>query len=247
MAKIRLDKLLVELGLAPSREKAAALILAGSVLVDDTPITKAGAPVLTTAAVRLRDLPSRFVSRGGDKIDPVFERFGIVVEGRVAIDVGASTGGFTDCLLQRGAIKVFAVDVGHNQLAHKIRQDSRVEVFEGLHARDLSSINFSPRPSLAVIDVSFIGLRKILGAVIPVLARPFAVIALVKPQFELEPKFVGKGGVVREEEHQRLAVSLVEKFIIEDLGLEVRGQMPSPLKGEKSGNQEFFLVFTAVD
>lgn len=239
-SKIRIDKLLVERGLAPSRERAEAMIMAGNVLVADVPVTKPGTKVDSDAEIRVRGAASPFVSRGGSKLDPALEQFGIDVHGLTAIDVGASTGGFTDCLLKRGVLRIYAVDVGYNQLDWKIRNDPRVVVMERLNAKDLGSVVLDPRPSLAVIDVSFIGLRKVLAPVCSVLATPSTIVALVKPQFELEPSYVGKGGVVRDVEHQQLAVELVKEYA-RSLGLKMRGEAPSSLKGEKKGNQEYFL------
>jgi 23S rRNA (cytidine1920-2'-O)/16S rRNA (cytidine1409-2'-O)-methyltransferase len=238
--KQRIDRLLVERGLAPTRHRAQALILAGEVLVNDAPVEKAGAMVVGEAAIRLRSAPQRFVGRGGEKIDPLFDSFDISLEGLVALDVGASTGGFTDCMLQRGAAKVYAVDVGYNQLDHRLRSDSRVVAMERTHAKDMVPSMFDPPPCFATIDVSFIGVCKILQFVTLVLQCPAQLLILVKPQFELEREYVGKGGVVRDPKHQQLAVDLVSQEA-EKLGFAVRGSEPSPLRGEKKGNQEYFL------
>ncbi len=238
--KVRIDQLLVERGLAPSREKAQALIMAGVVLVEDSPAEKAGERFYQDCAIRLRGEVLRFVGRGGDKIDPAFTHFNVALEGVTALDVGASTGGFTDCMLQRGAIRVYAVDVGYNQLDQKLRQDPRVVVMERTHAKELRPDCFEPRPSFFTMDVSFISVRKVLPYVIPCLAPAASGLVLIKPQFELEPEFVEKGGVVRDERHQRLAIDLVSQFIA-DAGLLSAGVFASPLRGEKAGNQEYFI------
>ena len=241
MAKKRLDQLVVERKLAPSREKAQALIMCGAVLVDDVPAAKAGVQVDDQAELRLRDgaLP-KYVGRGGEKIEPALKHFGLPVQDAIALDIGASTGGFTDCLLQHGAKLVYAVDVGFNQLDYRLRQDSRVVVIEKTHALDLTPGQFDPPPTIAVIDVSFIGVRKILGAVLGATARPCEILALVKPQFELGPENVSKGGVVRDEKLQLEAVELVAACA-KDLGLFCNGSLPAGLRGKKKGNQEYFV------
>ena len=238
--KVRIDLLLVERGLVPSREKAQALIMAGAVLVEDRPAEKAGEQFFTDVAVRLRGELPRFVGRGGDKIDPAFTHFQIALQGVTALDVGASTGGFTDCMLQRGAERVYAVDVGYNQLDQKLRQDPRVVVMERTHAKDLTPERFVPLPSFFTMDVSFISVRKVLPFVLPCLLPGAMGLVLVKPQFELEPEYVEKGGVVRDEQHQRLAVELVLEFIARE-GHSSAGVFASPLRGEKAGNQEYFV------
>lgn len=238
--KLRIDQLLVERGLAPSREKAQALIMAGVVLVEDRPAEKAGERFYSDSAIRLRGEVLRFVGRGGDKIDPALTYFNVQLEGVTALDVGASTGGFTDCMLQRGAVQVYAVDVGYNQLDQKLRQDPRVVVMERTHAKDLTADRFQPRPSFFTMDVSFISVRKVLPYVLPCLAPAASGLVLIKPQFELEPEYVEKGGVVRDERHQRLAIELVARFAA-DAGLDSAGVFASPLRGEKAGNQEYFM------
>ncbi len=238
--KQRIDRLLVERGLASSRHKAQALILAGEVLANDTPIEKAGEMVSEDISIRLRSEPQQFVGRGGNKIDPIFEELNVSLEGKVAIDVGASTGGFTDSMLQRGAAKVYAVDVGYNQLDHRIRTDSRVVVMERTNARDLERDMFDPLPSFLTMDVSFIGVRKLLSSVVQVLDRPASLMILVKPQFELEREYIAKGGVVKDPKHQELAIEYVAKEI-QRLGFIVFATCASPLRGEKKGNQEYFI------
>lgn len=245
--KERLDKVIVAKGLVLSRELAQSLILRGDVLVDDVPITKAGQLVRTDSEIRLRTELSRFVSRGGEKLEGALEDFNIDVSELVILDLGASTGGFTDCLLQRGAKKIYAVDVGRAQLAEKLRQDPRVAVFEEFHAKLLNRELFDPLPSFATVDVSFIGLRKVLPYVFEVLSSqslPWKIVALVKPQFELGPEYVKKGGVVPSEEDRLLAVQQVREFV-EGAGYKVAGTVPSRIKGSKSGNQEYFVYLTS--
>ena len=200
-SRVRLDKLLVDKGLVDSREKAARLILAGEVLIDGQRVDKAGSLIPTDADIELRGR-SPYVSRGGEKLVHALDHFALAVKGRVCIDVGSSTGGFTDCLLQRGATRVFAVDVGTNQLDQKLRKDPRVVVMEQTNARALDPRVFDEQPSLAVIDVAFISLEKVLPAVFGVLAPRSEIVALVKPQFEVGREHVGKGGVVRDPEHR---------------------------------------------
>jgi 23S rRNA (cytidine1920-2'-O)/16S rRNA (cytidine1409-2'-O)-methyltransferase len=236
---VRLDLLLVERGLAPSRERARRLIMAGAVLVDDRPVTKAGADVADDAAVRLRTADSPYVSRGGEKLAGALAVFPVDPRGRVALDVGASTGGFTDCLLQRGAARVYAVDVGYGQLAWTLRQDPRVAVRERTNARALAPGTLPEVPDLAVIDVSFIALAKVLSAVTAVLAPAADVVALVKPQFEVGRGRVGKGGVVRDPALRAEAVAGV-RTAAAALGWSIRGEAESVLPGPK-GNREVFL------
>lgn len=241
--KKRLDILLVEKGFCSTRQKSQALIFSGNVLVNNIPVDKAGALVRTEDIIRIRGEQSRFVSRGGDKIDPAFDFYHIDIKDQVALDLGASTGGFTDCMLQRGARKVYAVDVGYNQLDYKLRVDSRVVVMEKTHAKDLANINFEPKPQFVTIDVSFIGIRKVLPYVVNITTFPQRILALIKPQFELGPEYVAEGGVVRKPADQLLAVKLVREYAT-SLGLYAGVEFPSPLKGEKRGNQEYFLYLT---
>lgn len=239
--KQRLDLLLVERGLAESRSKAEAIIRAAQVLVDDFPVDKPGTRVSVESELRIRN-QSRFVGRGGDKIDPIFDHFKIDVSNLVAIDIGASTGGFTDSMLQRGATRVYAVDVGFNQLAHRLRTDPRVVVMEKVNARDLSPDSFSPQPAFGTIDVSFIGVTKLLRSVLGVMAPKCSLLVLVKPQFELSPEHVSRGGVVTSEKYRDEAVRAVVEFAT-DLGLSCLGTTPAALRGQKKGNQEFFAYF----
>ena len=213
--------------------------MAGDVLVGDRPVTKPGAEVPADAEVRLRTADSPYVSRGGEKLAGALDAFGLAVRGLVALDVGASTGGFTDCLLQRGARRVIALDVGYGQLAWKLRQDPRVVVIERTNARHLTPALLPEAPDLAVIDVSFISLATVLPAVAGVLAPRGAIIALVKPQFEVGRGRVGKGGVVRAPALRAEAVAGV-RAVAERLGFTVRGEAESVLPGPK-GNREVFL------
>jgi 23S rRNA (cytidine1920-2'-O)/16S rRNA (cytidine1409-2'-O)-methyltransferase len=235
----RLDRLLLDHGLAPSRERARAMIMAGLVVVNDHAALKAGEMVALDAEIRLKGADHPYVSRGGLKLQKALDHFGIDVTGLVAMDVGASTGGFTDCLLQRGAAKVYAVDVGYGQLAWKLRQDERVVNLEKTNIRYLSRETLKELPQLAVIDASFISLDKILPHVIMLLDPDATIVALIKPQFEVGRGEVGKGGVVRDEEKQRQVVERVS-LLAESLGLRVKGVTESPILGPK-GNREFLI------
>jgi 23S rRNA (cytidine1920-2'-O)/16S rRNA (cytidine1409-2'-O)-methyltransferase len=235
----RLDKLLLDRGLVISRERARALILAGQVVVGEHVVDKAGMKVAGDAVIRIKGEDIPYVSRGGVKLAHALDRFAIAVVGRSAIDVGASTGGFTDCLLQRGAARVFAVDVGYGQLAWKLRADPRVVCLERTNIRYLAPETLGARPDLAVIDASFISLDKVLPATVPLLAPGADVVALVKPQFEVGRGLVGKGGVVRDP-HQHAAVVERVSAGASALGCTVLGVTDSPLLGQK-GNREFLL------
>jgi len=239
--KVRLDVALVERGLVESREKAARLILAGDVSVDGQRVDKAGALVTPGARLELAARP-RFVSRGGDKLSHALITFGIAPRGRVAIDVGASTGGFTHCLLEQGAVRVYAVDVGQGQLDAKLRADGRVVVMEKTNARNLPVDSFPESPDLATVDVSFISLEKVLPSVYGVLTSQGEAIVLIKPQFEVGKGQVGKGGVVRDNADHRAVIARLARFAVLH-GWHVRGVSASPLKGPK-GNREFFLLLT---
>jgi len=238
IARERLDTALVQRGLAASREKAARLILAGAVSVDGRRVDKAGAVVPGGAALEVTAQP-RFVSRGGDKLAHALEVFAIAAEKRACVDVGASTGGFTHCLLGRGAARVYAVDVGHGQLDAGLRADARVVVMERVNARRLKRGAFPEAPALATVDVSFISLEKVLPAVFASLASDGEAVVLVKPQFEVGKGLVGKGGVVRDAAQHRAVLERLARFAILH-GWHVRGITASPLKGPK-GNREFFL------
>jgi len=236
---VRLDRLLVERGLAPSRERAQRLIMAGDVLVGDQPVTKPGTEVADDAPLRLRAAPSAYASRGGEKLAGALDAFGVTVADRVVLDVGASTGGFTDVCLRRGARRVIAVDVGYGQLAWSLRQDARVSVLDRTNARALEPGMLPDVPDLAVVDVSFISLALVLPAVVGVLAPAADLVALVKPQFEVGKGQVGKGGVVRDPTLRADAVARI-RAVVESLGLTVHGEAESVLPGPK-GNREVFL------
>ncbi len=237
--KERIDKLMVQRQLAGSRERARALILAGRVLVNDRTVDKVGSQVDTASAIRLRGEDIPYVSRGGLKLAEALQRFAITINGRVAIDVGASTGGFTDCLLQNGAARVIAVDVGYGQLAWKLRDDDRVQNLERTNIRHLTADQLDELPDLAVIDASFISLEKVLPSTLALLKPCSDIIALIKPQFEVGKGQVGKGGVVRDAD-QHLEVVARIKLYSEQLGCQVLEVCDSPLLGPK-GNKEFLI------
>jgi 23S rRNA (cytidine1920-2'-O)/16S rRNA (cytidine1409-2'-O)-methyltransferase len=239
MSRIRLDKLVVERGLAPTREKAQALILAGQIQVNHKPMEKAGALVSEDAALELVGEPPRYVSRGGIKLEGALADFRLEARGKVCLDIGASTGGFTDCLLQHGARKVFAVDVGRGQLDWRLRRDPRVIVLEGKNARYLKPADLGEPADLVTIDVAFISVEKILPAAISCAKGGADLLVLIKPQFELTRRQVGKGGIVRDPALQQQAVEQVTRAA-RALGLEVIGLRESQLPGAE-GNREFFL------
>jgi 23S rRNA (cytidine1920-2'-O)/16S rRNA (cytidine1409-2'-O)-methyltransferase len=237
--KERLDRLLVARGLAESRERAQAMILAGVVEVNGVRGGKSGTLVSHDSLVKVVACVIPFVSRGGLKLEAALDHFRIPISGRVAMDVGASTGGFTDCLLQRGVPRVYALDVGYGQLHLRIRRDPRVVVMERCNVRYLQPGDLQERPQLATIDVSFISLRIVLPAVNRLLAPVSDILALVKPQFEVGKGEVGKGGVVRDATlHRRVLEEITS--VGESMGLGVSSPFPSPIRGPK-GNQEFFL------
>jgi 23S rRNA (cytidine1920-2'-O)/16S rRNA (cytidine1409-2'-O)-methyltransferase len=239
---VRLDVLLVERGLAPSRERARALVLAGVVLVDGRPITKAGTAVDPDAAVQVREPDHPYVSRGGLKLAHALDAFAIAVDGRLALDIGASTGGFTDVLLRRGARRVVALDVGHGQLDWRLRNDPRVVVIERVNARSLTADMLPPdarQVDVVTIDVSFISLGYILPVIPPLLAPGADVVALVKPQFEAGRAEVGKGGIVRDEGVRRRVLDDV-LAAADKLGLRRAGVVESPITGME-GNREMLL------
>jgi len=235
--KVRLDKLLVDLGHFESRERAQRSILAGQVLVNEQVSDKPGFLVLPEALIRVAER-ERYVSRGGLKLEGALDFFQIDPSGWRCLDVGASTGGFTDCLLQRGAAHVVALDVGHNQLAWKIRSDPRVTTIEGVNARFLTTEQAGTGFDLAVADLSFISLTLVLDSILKLLRRNGEAIVLIKPQFELDPHRVGKGGIVRQEADRLDAVAKIQDFVLNQLGREWRGVIPSPTLGTK-GNQEY--------
>lgn len=236
--KKRLDVLLLERGLAPSRERAQSLILAGQVLVNDQPATKAGQSVSVESEIRVRGEDHPYVSRGGIKLEAALRAFSIEVGERVGLDIGASTGGFTQVLLMRGAARVFAVDVGHNQMDWKIRSDPKVTVLEKINARSLSWDQIGQKVDVIVVDVSFISLEKVLPSLLA-FAHPRETdwITLIKPQFEVGRDKVGKGGIVTSEEDQRQVVERLTAFG-ETIGLRRIGLIESPITGTE-GNREF--------
>ncbi len=239
-SKIRIDQLLIERGLAESREKARALILAGQVLVDGHKSDKPGHSFAHDCRVEvLERMP--YVSRGGIKLAAALDRFAIDVTGRICLDVGSSTGGFTDCLLQRGAARVWAIDVGHGQLDWRLRNDSRVTVREGVNARYLRAEDFPDKFDLAVCDASFISATLLIPAMAPLLAPGGEMVILVKPQFEVGRGEVGKGGIVRDPELHRAACDRV-RDCIENLGFHAQ-ILESPIMGAQ-GNREFLLYAT---
>ncbi len=247
MKRERIDKLLVEKGLAPSRTRAQALVMAGVVLVNEQRVEKSSEMFMADALIRVRgtdDPASRFVGRGGVKLEAALNEFRLDVTGLLCLDVGASTGGFTDCLLQHGARRVVAVDVGHNQLDWRLRNDPRVEAREGVNARHLKPEAFSERFDLAVMDVSFISATKVMPAIVPLLTEDGRMITLIKPQFEVGRGEVGRGGIVQDPlKHARVVEEV--NGAASTLGLRVRGTLESPLRGA-DGNTEFLALYERV-
>lgn len=238
---MRVDQLLVQRGLFPSREKARRSIMAGEVMVDGHRVDKPGTAVGEEVAVEIKGNVEPFVSRAGRKLDGALHRFGLDVAGRICLDVGASTGGFTDCLLQRGASKVYAVDVGYNQIDYRLRTDPRVVVMERVNARYLEPEQVPEPCSLCVVDVSFISLTKVVPAIVPLLEDGADLVPLIKPQFEAGRDAVGKGGIVRDEAVRR---RVIEERVadIERLGFAVRQVMDSEVAGV-GGNVEALAHF----
>ena len=242
--KVRLDKLLLERKLAPTRQKAQALIAAGHVLVNDKLADKAGIMVEYSAEIRVKET-CPYVSRGGYKLEAGLSFFHIDPTDSICLDIGASTGGFTDCLLQNGAARVYAVDVGYGQLAWKLRQDPRVVVMERTNARNLSVADFNDRIDLAVIDASFISLKILIPPLLPLFREKISVIALIKPQFEVGRGKVGKGGVVRDPAlHEKVITEIID--FCKRLKLQSCGVTPSPILGPK-GNKEFLIHLISDD
>ena len=243
MKKERIDKLLVDKGFAESRTKAQALVMSGVVLVEEKRIEKSSESFTADKQIRIKgdSAESRYVGRGGLKLEKALDEFHIRLDEYICLDVGASTGGFTDCLLQNGAKKVFAIDVGTNQLAWKIRNDPRVEARENVNARYLKPEDFGEEFDLIVMDVSFISVTKILPALKALLAENGKIVALIKPQFEVGKGEVGKGGIVRDEEKHRSVIEKVNSFAGE-IGLKVSGLIDSPIYGAE-GNKEFLVLY----
>lgn len=244
MKRERIDKLLVERGLAVSRSRAQALVMAGVVLVCERRVEKPSELCETDAPIRVKgadDPAARYVGRGGLKLEAALREFGVEVADYVCLDVGASTGGFTDCLLQHGARRVVAIDVGHNQLDWRLRNDPRVEAREGVNARYLRPEDFKEEFDLAVMDVSFISATKVLPAVILLLKTEARVILLIKPQFEVGRGEVGKGGIVTDPaQHSRVIAEVCAAA--QELGLQTRGVIESPVRGA-DGNTEFLAMY----
>lgn len=244
MRRERIDKLLVERGLADSRTKAQAMVMAGVVLVDEQRVEKPSHQFDINSSIRIKggdDPTARYVGRGGLKLETALREFQIDVSGLTCLDVGASTGGFTDCLVQNGAKRVFAVDVGHNQIDWRLRNDPRVEVREGVNARYLAPEDFPQKFDLVVIDVSFISVTKVLPAIVPLAAPGVSIITLIKPQFEVGRGEVGGGGIVRDEVKRLRAVEEVNNAA-RALGLEVVNVIESPITGAE-GNVEYLAQY----
>ena len=239
-SKKRLDILLVERNLANSRNHAQALIMEGVVYVNGQRIDKAGSQVKNDDKIDIKDSVLKYVSRGGLKLQAALMNFEIDVTGKVALDVGASTGGFTDCLLQHGALKVYALDVGYGQLDWKLRNDDRVVLMEKVNARYLQYKDIPEQVDLIVMDVSFISLTKIIAPVVQFLKPGGLLIALIKPQFEVGRGEVGKGGIVRDETKHKDVVNKIKEHLVE-LQFEIIGDIPSPILGTQ-GNKEFLIV-----
>ncbi len=242
LGKIRLDQLLVKRGLAESREKARAMIMAGLVQVDGIQVDKAGRLIPVSAPILLKEMRPPYVSRGGAKLEAALKHFSVNVKGQVLLDVGASTGGFTDCLLQHGARRVIAIDVGYGQLDWKLRQDPRVEVLEKTNIRNLKPADIDMPIHGAVIDVSFISLKLVVPPVSNLIKKHAFIISLIKPQFEVGKGQVGKGGVVRDPNLHQEVIERLRSFF-ETLGWTVQGHIPSPLLGPK-GNREFLIYMS---
>jgi len=238
--KYRLDRLLVERGLAPSRQRARAMIMAGKILVNKLPADKAGFLVSNKDSIELKGKDIPYVSRGGLKLEAALHSLDLNIEGCICLDVGASTGGFSDCLLQHGAARVYAVDVGYGQLAWKLRQDPRVVVIERTNIRNMPTEVISEPVDLATIDVSFISLKIVVPSAAAFLKKDAQILALIKPQFEVGKDRVGKGGVVRDAKlHNRVIENLSAFF--SEFGLSCGPVIPSPILGPK-GNREFFIL-----
>lgn len=240
-AKERLDRLLVERGFVTSRQRARALIMAGNVVVDENRVEKPGTPVRSDAHIRLKGENCAYVSRGGVKLEAALEVFEIDPRGKSAIDVGASTGGFTDCLLQRGVSKVFAVDVGYGQLAWKLQQDPRVVNMERRNIRYLDVQEVGEPVDLIVVDTSFISIEKFLVRLCQMMKKSGDIVILLKPQFEVGKGQVEKGGVVRDPKKHMRVIEKIQQWG-EEIGLRAKGVVESPLRGAK-GNKEFFIHF----
>ena len=240
-AKTRLDVTLVERGLAESRASAQRLVMAGLVFSGERRLEKAGQGIGADVALEVRGQPHPYVSRGGLKLEKAIEHFAVPVAGRIALDVGSSTGGFTDCLLQRGATKVYAVDVGTNQLAWKLRSDPRVVSMEKTNMRAVTRTQIPEPIDVIVCDASFIGLRTVLPAALELAAPGAHLVALIKPQFEVGKGHVGKGGIVRDPELHTEVCDAILAWLAEQKGWRVLGVTASPITGAE-GNKEFLIA-----
>lgn len=243
MKKERIDKLLYEMGFADSRTKAQALVMAGAVLVDEKRVEKPSETFASEVTIRIKgDTPeSKYVGRGGLKLEEALRHFHICPHEYVCIDVGSSTGGFTDCLLQNGAKRIVAVDVGTNQLVWSLRNDPRIQVLENTNARNLAAGDFDEKFDLAVMDVSFISVTKLLPVLLPLLKEDGRIITLIKPQFEVGKGEVGKGGIVRESEKHERVVNEINEFATK-ISLRIAGVIESPILGA-AGNKEFLALY----
>ena len=236
---MRLDRLMFERGLVRSRSRAQALIMAGKVFVDGKRIEKAGQDIGETSQIEIKGSDQPYVSRGGIKLEAALRDFAIQCKGKTALDIGASTGGFTDCLLQHGASRVYALDVGFGQLDWKLRQDDRVICLERTNIRYLDPEKIPESIDIVTIDCSFISLKLVLKGILPILSEGTRIISLIKPQFEVEKGEVGKGGVIRDpKKHERVLIEVCH--FTAGMGFKIHGLIPSPIKGPK-GNREFLL------
>lgn len=242
--KKRLDVTLVERGLESTRARAQARILAGDVIVGEHRVDKSGYLVSDSDLIRLKDNSLPYVSRGGLKLEAALKAWPGSIQDAICLDVGASTGGFTDVLLQNGAKKIYAVDVGHNQLAYSLRINPKVQVFEKTHILKIPEDFFDPKPNIAVIDVSFISLHQVLPAVLRHLKDPGSIYVLIKPQFEVGPEWVEKGGIVKNQAAREQARDKILE-LAEKLGLQIQGCQESPIKGT-DGNIEYLACFVRV-
>ncbi|MBI2336353.1 MAG: TlyA family RNA methyltransferase [Deltaproteobacteria bacterium] len=240
--KKRIDLLLVEKKLAPSRERAQSLIMAGKVVADDHLVLKSSEKFNSNATLRLKGVDHPYVSRGGLKLKAALDHFKICVKDFVCVDMGASTGGFTDCLLQAGASKVYAIDVGTNQLAYTLRQDPRVISFEKLHVKDLRPEIFAEPINLVVVDVAFISLTQVIPHLVRAIPGQWNLVALIKPQFEVGKGEVEKGGVIHSSEKQQAVIKKILEFL-KGCDFQVQGVLASPILGDK-GNQEYLVYAT---
>ena len=242
--KQRLDLRLKELGLAPTRSKAQAMVMAGLIAVNDKPVTKAGHLVREDDKIIVKGRQCPYVSRGGLKLEAALKHFSIDVSSKVCIDVGASTGGFTHCLLQKGAKLVYAIDVGYGQLDWSLRNREDVINLEKTNIRHVKRELFDPLPEFATVDVSFISLKVVIPALLDVMVKEnFEIVALIKPQFEAGPQRVGKGGIVRSSKVRSEVIDDLTSFFSKDLCLDVNGVIDSPIKGAK-GNQEYLVYLS---